>query len=100
MSCLGVDDGEAQFTAESEPFTSKSTYGGTQMAFTMSWVDNCEGDSLDVRNPSGKSDKLGDSCWKFMLDNWEQCKLFASLFLGSELTWSFDRQQRGCWWVH
>lgn len=88
LMCLSVEDDKAQFTSGSEPVTRTMESGGTQYAITMSWVDNCEGDSQDVRYPHGKENNtLGDTCWMLMLHNWEDCsKFFVSRFLGSANT--------------
>ncbi|OGE54560.1 hypothetical protein PENARI_c006G07896 [Penicillium arizonense] len=71
--CAGISDDKAKLKAGSDPIELKSTYGSTQFKFTMSWIENCEGDEQDARYPFGGAHNLGNTCWQLLLDDWQKC---------------------------
>lgn len=99
--CAGISDDKAKLKAGSDPIELKSTYGSTQLKFTMSWIENCEGDEQDARYPFGGAHNLGNTCWQLLLDDWQQCKFLRS-FMSLHCTKAniYHRQQWGCWWLH
>lgn len=64
--CAGISDDKAMLKEGSAPVQLQSTYGGTKLQFTMSWIDNCEGPEQDARFPSENRTTLatraGSSC--------------------------------------
>ncbi|KAJ6026941.1 hypothetical protein N7499_005045 [Penicillium canescens] len=71
--CAGISDDKAKLKAGSDPIELKSTYGSTKFKFTMSWIENCEGDEQDARYPFGGAHNLGNTCWQLLLDDWQKC---------------------------
>ncbi|RDW76441.1 uncharacterized protein DSM5745_06433 [Aspergillus mulundensis] len=73
ISCTSVGDDRGIMRAGSDPIKLVHTYSGTQYRYTISWVENCKGDEIDVRYPRGGEHILGNSCWMLLTDNWEKC---------------------------
>lgn len=72
--CAGISDDKAKLKEGSQPVQLQSTYGGTKLQFTMSWIDNCKGPEQDARFPFGEPHNLGNTCWQLLLDDWQKCK--------------------------
>ncbi|GLI81212.1 hypothetical protein PoHVEF18_009585 [Penicillium ochrochloron] len=71
--CAGISDDKAKLKEGSEAVKLQSTYGGTKMQFTMSWIKNCKGPEQDARYPFGEPHNLGNTCWQLLLDDWQKC---------------------------
>lgn len=76
FACTELDDEKAKMQAGSEKIQFKSTYGRTQLAFTISWIEDCEGEELDVRWPKEKGHS-DESCFRLFREDWEKCKFNA-----------------------
>ncbi|KAL4913974.1 hypothetical protein BDW62DRAFT_205024 [Aspergillus aurantiobrunneus] len=70
LGCLQMKDDKAILSADSEAIELKPTYGGTKLAFTISWIEGCEGAEVDERWPKGKG-HADDTCYQYLVDNWD-----------------------------